>query len=78
MIESAVAGPIKWGLSPVAGRHELLDSGDQFFDAGDSAPPDRPLLRNHPKPGLLLVEPGAVGGGVVHMAGATEPTRLWH
>lgn len=46
----------------------MLDSGDQFFNAAEAAPSVRPPLRNDPKPGLLLVEPGAVGEGVLHIA----------
>lgn len=44
----------------------MLDLGDQFLDAGEAAAPDR-TLRDDPKPALHLIQPGGIGGRVVHV-----------
>ena len=59
-------GPVERGLGLVVGDHEQLDFGDQLLDAGEAAPSDR-ALGDDPKPALDLVQPGGVGGGVVHV-----------
>jgi hypothetical protein len=59
-------GPVERGSGLVVRRHELLDLGDQLFDAGEAAAPDGPL-RDDPKPPLQLVQPGGIGGCVVHV-----------
>ena len=50
----------------VVGRHKLPDLGDQLFDPGEAAAPDRPL-RDDPKPALHLIQPGGIGRRVVHV-----------
>ena len=54
-------GPSERGLVFVVVGHKVADLADQRFDAGEAAPPDRPL-RDQDKPALHLMEPGDVGG----------------
>ncbi len=50
--------PVERGLGLVVERHDLFASGDQLFDAGEAASPDRPR-RDDAKPVLHLVWPPA-------------------
>ncbi len=43
---------------------EVVDSGDQVFDAPETTSSNR-LLGDEPEPTLDLIEPGGVGGSVV-------------
>jgi hypothetical protein len=45
---------------------EVVDSGDEIFDAAEAAAADG-LLGNETELALNLIEPGRVGGGVVHV-----------
>jgi hypothetical protein len=45
---------------------ELVDSGNEFFDAFEGSPPDG-LLRNEAEPSFNLIEPGRVSGREVEM-----------
>jgi len=45
---------------------ESVDLSGQLLDAGER-PPANGLLRDQPEPALDLVQPGGVGGRVVHM-----------
>ncbi len=46
--------------------NEVVDSGDKVFDAAEAAAADG-LLGNETEPALDLIEPGSVGGSVVHV-----------
>ncbi len=45
---------------------EVVDSGDEVFDAAEAASADC-LLRDEPEPALDLVEPGRIGWRVVEV-----------
>ena len=49
-----MCGPVDRGLDLVVGSYVLLDRGDQLFDTGEAATPDRPL-GDDPKPTFHLV-----------------------
>jgi len=59
-------GPCKRATAAVVVLNELVDSGDGVFDAAEAAAADR-LLGNETEPALYLIEPGRVGGSVVHV-----------
>jgi hypothetical protein len=69
-----VAAAVERGLGLVVGLHELHDFGDQLFDAGEAASPER-SVRDDPEPGAppgmasgrLRLQPGGAGAGRVHM-----------
>jgi hypothetical protein len=58
--------------SSVVGHYELFDLNDQLFDAGEAAATDG-TLRDDCEPALHLIQPGSVGGRVMHVE--TRPLR---
>ena len=69
------SGPGEWFGFAVVVLDELVDSGDEFFDALERSGPDG-LLRDESEPSVDLIEPGRVSGRELEMevqqnAGAT-------